>query len=145
MKKCNVIVCFILFGLNLQAQISTEELPVSFSFEEDTLQFDIKTAQSLPYLDMETIYREDKDREEKKLPPRFGYRHPVHFTLNNSGQWITLPNGDNLWKLDIYCPEALSINLLYDKFHIPERAKFFVYSSDKKQSIGAFTSINNNG
>jgi hypothetical protein len=137
--------CFVLFGLKLQAQISTEELPVSFSFEENTLQFDIETAQTLPSLDMETINREDREREEKDLPPRFGYRHPVHLTLNNSGQWTTLSNGDKLWKLDIYCPEALSINLLYDNFHLPEEAKFFIYSSDKKHSIGAFTSINNKG
>jgi hypothetical protein len=137
--------CLVLSGLKLQAQISTEELPVSFSFKENTLQFDIETARSFPRLDMEAIYKEDREREDKNLPPRFGYRHPVHFTLNNSGQWTTTPNGDRLWKLDIYCPEALSVNLLYDKFHLPERAKFFVYSSDKKHSIGAFTSINNKG
>ncbi|MDR1120198.1 MAG: serine protease [Dysgonamonadaceae bacterium] len=147
MKKYNLIICicFVLFGLKSYAQISTEELPVSFSFEENTLQFDIETAQTLPGLDMETINREDREREEENLPTRFGYRHPVHFTLNNSGQWTVMPNGDKLWKLDIYCPEALSINLLYDKLHLPERAKFFVYSSDKRQSIGAFTSINNKG
>jgi hypothetical protein len=137
--------CLVLFGLKLQAQISTEELPVSFSFKEDTLQFDIQTAQTLPRLDMETINREDREREEENRPVRFGYRHPVHFTLDNSGQWTVMPNGDKLWKLDIYCPEALSVNLLYDKFHLPENAKFFIYSSDKKQSIGAFTSINNKG
>ncbi|MDR1341968.1 MAG: serine protease [Prevotellaceae bacterium] len=147
MKKCNLVICicFVLSGLKLQAQISTEELPVSFSFKENTLQFDITTAQTLPRLDMETINREDREREEENRPVRFGYRHPVHFTLDNSGQWTTLPNGDKLWKLDIYCPEALSVNLLYDKFHLPERAKFFVYGSDKRQSIGAFTSVNNKG
>ena len=45
--------CFILTGLKLQAQISTEEPPVSFSFKEDVIQFDSKTAKSLPILDME--------------------------------------------------------------------------------------------
>jgi hypothetical protein len=147
MKKYSLIicVCLALFGLKSQAQISTEELPISFSFEENTFQFDMETAQTFPDLDMETINQEDKYREEENRPIRFGYRHPVHFTLDNSGKWTTLPNGDKLWKLDIYCPKALSINLLYDKFHLPEGAKFFIYSSDTQQSIGAFTSINNKG
>jgi hypothetical protein len=65
--------------------------------------------------------------------------------LNNSGKWTTLSNGDKIWQMEIYCKNALSINLLYDKFWIPEGAKFFVYSSNKKHSIGAFTSINNKG
>lgn len=69
------------------------------------------------------------------------YRTP----LNNSGIWQNLPNGDKIWRLNIACPGALSINLLYSKFWLPERGKFFIYSNDKKHVIGAFTSINNKG
>lgn len=47
--------------------------------------------------------------------------------------------------MEIYCPDALSINLLYDKFWLPDGAKLFVYSADKRQAIGAFTSANNKG
>jgi hypothetical protein len=47
--------------------------------------------------------------------------------------------------LEIYCPDALSVNLLYDKFWLPDGAKFFIYSNDKKHTIGAFTSVNNKG
>ena len=43
------------------------------------------------------------------------------------------------------CPGALSVNLCYDKFWIPEGGKFFIYSKDKKYAIGAFTSKNNKG
>lgn len=35
--------------------------------------------------------------------------------------------------------------MLYNKFWIPEQAKFFVYSNDRKHSIGAITSANNKG
>jgi len=91
------------------------------------------------------LQQEDKEDEEKGIPPRFGYRHKVKYDLTNSGVWYTLPNGDKLWQLEIHCPEALSINLLYDKFWLPKGAKYFVYSQDKKHTLGAFTSINNKG
>jgi hypothetical protein len=69
----------------------------------------------------------------------------VNYDLNSAGTWTVLTNGDRIWQLEISCPNALSINLLYDKFWLPERAKFFIYSHNKKHSIGAFTSINNKG
>jgi hypothetical protein len=47
--------------------------------------------------------------------------------------------------LRIFSPDALSINLLYNSFWLPSGAKFFIYSEDRKQHIGAFTSRNNKG
>jgi len=94
---------------------------------------------------MKKIEQEDKEDEENGIPPRFGYPHKVNYNLDNSGEWVVLPNGDKLWRLAISCQNALSINLLYDKFWLPDGAKFFVYSNDRKQTIGAMTSINNKG
>lgn len=56
-----------------------------------------------------------------------------------------MPDGDKLWRLSIFCPNATSINLLYDRFWLPEGAKFFIYSEDEQQQLGAFTSKNNKG
>ena len=50
-----------------------------------------------------------------------------------------------LWTMEISSPNALSINLLYDKFWLPEGTSLFLYSKDKKQYMGGFTSINNKG
>jgi hypothetical protein len=94
---------------------------------------------------MKKINQEDVENEAKGIPPRFGYRHEVRYNLENSGEWTDLPNGDKIWQLEISCSGALSINLLYDKFWVPDGAKFFIYSNDRKQHIGAFTSINNKG
>ncbi len=79
------------------------------------------------------------------MPPRFGYPHKVNYDLTNSGTWQVLPNGDKLWQLNVICPGALSVNFCYDKFWLPEGGKFFVYSKDRKHSIGAFTYKNNKG
>ena len=56
-----------------------------------------------------------------------------------------ITNGDKLWTMEISSPNALSINLLYDKFWLPEGTSLFLYSKDKKQYMGGFTSINNKG
>lgn len=74
---------------------------------------DVKT---LPGLDMSQLEQEDKKDEANGLPPRFGFPHKVNFNLRNSGVWTVLPNGDRIWQLSIRCPDALSINLLYDQF-----------------------------
>jgi hypothetical protein len=146
MKQNNpiLILFFLVFAINGYGQISTKELPVSFSFDKDVIQlFENSGYETLPVLDMLKIEQEDKDDEQNGLPPRFGYKHKVDYNLDNSGTWISLPNGDRMWHLEIYCPAALSVNLLYNKFWLPEGAKFFIYSNDKKHSIGAFTSVNN--
>ena len=127
----------------VHAQLSTNEKPVSFSSLSSSLEsIDSKI---MPMLDMKKIEAEDMEDEEYDMPPRFGYSHIVSFDLHNSGTWSTMSNGDKLWQLRIICPNAISINLLYDKFWIPEGGKLFIYSSDKKYSIGAFTSRNNSG
>ncbi len=135
-----IFVCF-----STRAQLSTNEKPISFkrSVEIDTnRQIDTKT---MPSLDMEAITKEDLEDEEYGYPPRFGYSHKVEYNLQNSGTWHELSNGDKLWQLTISCPKAVSINLLYDKFWIPEGGKMFIYTPDKKQYIGAFTYQNNKG
>ena len=127
-------------------QISTNEKPMSF-FRTDipALETNNMVARSFAQLDMQRIMQEDIEDEKLGIPPRFGYRFSVNYNLENSGEWITLRDGGRLWRLVISSPGALSINLLYDKFWIPDGAKFWIYSSDHSHSIGAFTSFNNIG
>lgn len=128
--------------INAFAQLSTNEQPISFIIEQSRYEIDTK---EMPKLDMAAIEKEDCESENDNRLVRFGYPHKVSINLINSGTWHTLPSGDKLWQLRIICPDAISINLLYDKFWIPEGGKLFLYTSDRKQSIGAFTSINNKG
>jgi hypothetical protein len=131
-------------SFNATAQLSTNELPVSFDMKTESLGKETQTV-IMPKLDMAKIEAEDKEDEEYDVPPRFGYPHTVNYNLTNSGTWYELPNGDKLWQLNVVCPDALSVNFCFDKFWIPEGGKFFIYSKDKNYSIGAFTSRNNKG
>ena len=128
MKYCNIFVTLACLCLSVKgyAQLSTNEQPVSFSLNlTDHDSSSIQTV-TMPALDMEKIEAEDKEDEKNNKPPRFGYRHKVNYNLRNSGTWYELPNGDKLWQLNVVCPGALSVNLAYDEFWIPEGGKFFV-------------------
>ena len=129
------------------AQLSTLEPPVSFSLKGQMTEISRGACQKVttPSLDMAKIEAEDKEDEINDVPPRFGFPHIVSYDLKNSGTWYKLPNGDKLWQLNVVCPNALSVNFCYDKFWIPEGGKFFVYSKDRKHTLGAFTSRNNKG
>ena len=146
MKRFIYFSISIFIWTSVRAQISTHEMPVSFTVFGNFVHGIDRSIDKkcMPKLDMESINMEDKEDQRYDIPPRFGYSHIVDYNLNNSGTWFTLPKG-KLWQLVISCPDALSINLLYDKFWIPEGGKLFVYTTDKKQVIGAFTSKNNKG
>ncbi len=134
-------------SINTTAQLSTNELPVSYGVKLNSSNNTKSVVRTIimPQLDMAKIEAEDKEDEEYDMPPRFGYRHKVNYDTTNSGTWTVLPNGGKIWQLNVICPDALSVNFCYDKFWIPEGGKFFIYSKDKKYSIGAFTSKNNKG
>ena len=131
--------------LSMQGQITTHELPVSFKKDIPLLERNTKSIKVMPTINMAKIQQEDEEDEANGMLPRFGFRHKVDYNLENSGEWTDLPNGDKIWRLMIHCPGSLSINLLYNKFWIPADAKFFIYSNDRKHSIGAITAANNKG
>lgn len=141
-----LLVCLCFFP-NAKAQISTNEKPISFNTDLKLIVISKSSTPivTMPKLDMAKIAKEDEEDELYDMPPRFGYPHIVNYNLNNSGTWFELPNGDKLWQLEVVCPAALSVNFCYNKFWIPEGGKFFVYSKDRKHTIGAFTSRNNKG
>jgi len=142
MKKL-FILFFLLFGV-VYGQISTAELPYSWNDERNIIPLSSIPVETMPHLDFEALHKEDNENDGIG-PHRFGYSHEVNLTLENSGLWTTTSDGGRLWTLRIYSPDARSINLLYDKFWLPNGAKFFLYSEDKKQHLGAFTSRNNKG
>ncbi|MGA7306429.1 MAG: T9SS type A sorting domain-containing protein [Rhodothermales bacterium] len=75
--------------------------------------------------------------------PRFGKALSVDLGLNNSGTWTELPNGDRLWRLRIKSPGAISINLIFDHFFMPDGSTLFIYDQRHHHVIGAFNSENN--
>ncbi|MFN3875574.1 MAG: trypsin-like peptidase domain-containing protein, partial [Flavobacteriales bacterium] len=57
--------------------------------------------------------------------------------LHNSGSWHVMDDGTRLWRLQVECPGAISVNFEFHEFKIPEGAKVYVIDGDGGY-IGAF-------
>ncbi|MFY9307739.1 MAG: T9SS type A sorting domain-containing protein [Bacteroidia bacterium] len=77
--------------------------------------------------------------------PRFARAFDLNLTLLNAGTWTNLPNGDRVWRLALKSNGALATSLFFDNFYIPEGATMHVYSPDRKQMLGSFTYLDNQG
>lgn len=94
--------------------------------------------------DLQKLLNEDAiESQAKDIPPRFGNPFFVNFGYTNSGVREVLPDGSKVWRLKIKSFGAFSINLIFDKFHLPDGSTFFIYNENKTQLIGAFTEQNN--
>ena len=134
-----ILCAFILTAGNLGfAQISTGGIPYSF---ENIVSNDFQIL-NLPAVDVNALLAED-EIASKDEPLRFGFPHSVSLDLNNSGTWQDLPDRTKLWRLQINCPGATSINLIYDDFHLPPGGELYIYNDDLTSVYGAFTENNN--
>ena len=91
-----LISLFIHVFFSAQAQISTNEEPISFQ-EKTVFRSPSQDIRTMPALNMNIIEQEDVSDEANGIPPRFGYPHKVSFNMQNSGYWQELSNGDKLW------------------------------------------------
>lgn len=132
----NIMIVFTL----LVGQVSIESTPKSFSLEQSV---DIET-QILPAFDIQKFIEEDEMERtsSQQKPYRFANPISVDFNMNTHGTWNINDDGSSIWQFRIESPGAHSLNLIYDRFNIPEGAEFFVYSEDREMVLGAFTNYN---
>lgn len=100
---------------------------------------------AIPALDRAALFAEDEVRAaagNKRM--RFGVNHATDLSLDNSGVWNTLPNGDRVWRLRLALEGALSINFEFNEFIVPEGAMVFAYTPSGER-IGGFTADSNPG
>lgn len=129
-----------LFGAALcAAQISEGGLPPSF-LPENTAVFAAAGEPdqiALTPLDLKKILAEDAQQPEQG---RFAAPlSPLSISPETSGQWVTLPGGDRVWRCTVQSPKARGLILLFDQFVLPADGRFYAYNADKKQVFGAYT------
>ena len=91
--------------------------------------------------DMAAIASQDFDASVKGKPYRVARNIPVNLSIENSGTWSTLSNGDKIWRLGIKIPGAKALSLYFDEtVSIPENGKLHAYNFSHSQYIGAYTS-----
>jgi len=105
----------------------------------------LQTSIVMPDFDLQTVLETNAINSANKVGPyMFGYEHIVSHNLSNSGEWEILQNGDRVWRLKVQSPGALSINLIFSDFWMPEGAHLHIYNFKKEMIEGAYTSFNNN-
>ena len=135
-----VSTCFVVSNAN--AQINKGGKPKSFTVSgiNNKLKLPFVT---MPSFDVASMLNNDSLNRDKLTPFRFAKGFDVNYSINNSGLWETLENGDKLWRLGIVSKGAYAINILFSIFEIPEGANVFIYNTKKTDILGAFTSQNN--
>ncbi|MBN1952588.1 MAG: choice-of-anchor J domain-containing protein [Bacteroidales bacterium] len=126
----------------LNAQLSKGGTPHSFQ-RESVLRGTKIEFRKMPAIDIGALRAEDRINDKlKDIPWRFGKTFEVNLNPKNSGSWTSTEDG-KIWQLGITCEGALSINLVFNEYRLPEGAELYLYSADKSRVLGAFTAANN--
>ena len=123
--------------LNTYAQRATDEHPYGLT---DVLRMQIQVGEVLSAPDLSLVVKEDSINDQIPGPVRFAFPVRVNYNTENSGMWQHLEDGSKIWRLKVKIQGALSTHTYYDRFWLPEGTKFWVYSEDTRQYIGAIIS-----
>lgn len=146
MKTIHIIYVAIVLAcaLNLagaKAQVSHGGRPLPLS----SLRMDEKGLfEEMPPFDVNEEMRIDSLNEsDLRSGQRFAYKFITDLDRYNSGVNFTLNDGTKVWRLGIYSPGALSINLLFTEYELPEGASLYIYDEEQRQLLGSFNHLNN--
>lgn len=73
---------------------------------------------------------------------KFAHTFFTNLSPENSGVTFTTPEGIKVWKVGIRSPGALSLNVLFSTFKLPDGASVYLYNKDMSTVLGAFTNKN---
>jgi hypothetical protein len=128
------------FCMSVQAQVSHGGRPLPVLM---TKSFHTQRFEEMPAFDLEEELRRDAlEQNELRGGYRFAYKFITDFKRSNSGTSFTLADGTRVWMLGIRSPGALSINVLFTEFELPEGAQLFLYNASRTQVLGAFNHLN---
>lgn len=127
---------FLANTISLSAQLSEGGFPISGG--ESVL----KKSVSIPIIEMPGFDLEKEQTIQPKCGNKFAHKFLTDISIKEEGV-KTFQNDKNIWRLAIKSADAYSINLIFKNFQVPEGARLFLYSRNKEQILGAYTSRNN--
>ncbi|MDF9828851.1 trypsin-like peptidase domain-containing protein [Parabacteroides sp. PF5-6] len=149
MKKRLTFLAFLLFLImtgpfSANAQISEGGLPPSFEHSSMSLRrMAPKLFTAKIDFDVNELILEDLESETMGVPLRAAVSIPTNISLQQSGEWTTLSNGQQILRFTISAPGAIATLLTYEDFYIPEGGKLFIYNAEQTQVLGAYTDRTN--
>lgn len=142
MIKRLLLYSLLLASVILEAQIQHPGFPMgAIESSAKTLRSAAPTVVEMPTIDIDSITAETESSNHKAL--RFAHPFDVELSPDNCGRWYNNDDGSRVWQVTIRSQDAASINIIFDRFKVPEGGKVFIYNTDMSHIIGAFTSANN--
>ncbi|MDR0749324.1 MAG: trypsin-like peptidase domain-containing protein [Tannerellaceae bacterium] len=133
----------ITFAFSGKAQVSHGGAPLPF-IQTRSSSADLYV--TMPSFDVEEELRTaSAEDNELRGSYRFAYKFMTEYNRSNSGESFSLPGGMKIWRLGIYSKDALSINVLFTAYELPEGAQVFLYNAEQTHILGSFTHLNNSG
>jgi hypothetical protein len=98
----------------------------------------------MPAFDVDSVLRMDEtgDRSTGR-GYRFAYKFYTDIEKGRDGIETVLADGTKVWQVKIRSRGAYSINLLFNRFELPEGGQLFIYNEERSHVIGAFDYRNN--
>ncbi len=134
-----LVITLLLLSTGLSAQISEGGLPFGFELDLSTSVYPLVQVEAP---DAGVYLNEDDYFSGEPEPYRIGLGTDVDINLSRDGSWTETDNRRFL-SLGIKAEKAKAMILYYRHFSIPEGGRLYLYSKDRSQLIGAFTSRNN--
>lgn len=97
----------------------------------------------LPGIDLAAVQLEDEVRADAGLAPRFAIPHEVHITPATHGTWQDTGGDERLWQLRLSSPGALSLNLGFTAYYMPEGGALRIFATDGSYELLPFTAEDN--
>lgn len=122
------------------AQISQGGLPLSF---QTNVNFSNIPVARYANPDWDAYLAQDKEDTRFTKPFLAALYTTADFGFPQSGQMVTLDNGQRVWRGQISIDGAPAIGLLYDRFNLPKGVRLYLSNENHKQVLGAFDAENN--
>lgn len=136
-----LLVAGTVFPGSAHAQISEGGTPVSFKYQ-NTLKSDLPVVRIPVNFSVEDMKTVDRWQASQGAPLKVSKLIQTDLSIDNAGNWTTLPGGEKIWQLRLQAKDAIALMLYYKEFYIPEGGRLFIYNADKSHVIGAFTHAN---
>ena len=127
-----------LFLMALGMRLLAQDWPIGYQLSADQLQ-------QLPVAELATFNHDQLLEEDTRLEKAGGRTNiarliPMNLNEQTAGSWSTLSNGDRVWQYRFRSAGAKGMCVYFDGLYIPQGAVMFLYSMDRKTSVGPFTS-----
>ena len=93
--------------------------------------------------EQEITKNEQSELDSREKIQQYGKAFEVDLDLLKSARIDTMPNGELVYQLGITCPNALSINVVFDRFQLKMGSRLYVVGATSNRYICAYTSLNN--